>query len=416
LENKVRNETGYGKSERFNFRALLAVIAGLLLLFLSCAARGDAEEEEGSRAERLRRLNTKMDIKKKLIEQSQSRLHYEKFRLSVVNQREQDLSGQLKKTESTLYEVEETIRNIKDRRYRLDLELAQLKRDIASLERELLVKQKGMRARLKEMYINRESSYFAVILESENFSDFVNRVEFFQRIMKGDTELIAEVRAEKRKIEAEKARQEAVEAELASLEVENRKKQSYFGGLKRRRGELLGAVKQEREQIADNVYEMEVLTRELEQSLQSLIREAQAINENNSTKAPIRSERNFLWPLKGFITSNYGYRVHPIRGSVIFHSGIDIAAMYGAPIYATASGIVIYSGWYGGYGNAVIIDHGNGYSSLYGHCSSLFVGKDQRVTQGNIISSVGSTGMSTGPHLHFEIRQNGVPVDPRSRL
>lgn len=406
---------GYQEKKTARMFRMIAAIAAVMILFFSCFGRGQAEDEE-SKAERLRRLNTKMDIKKKLIEQSQSRLHYEKFRLSVVNQREQDLSSQLKKTESSLYEVEESIRNIRDRRYRLGLELDQLRRDLKSLQSELTGKQKGMRARLREMYINRESSYFAVILESENFSDFINRLEFFQRIMKGDTELVAEIKAQRKKIEEEKAREEAVEAELASLEVEKEKKQSYFGGLKRRRGELLGAVKQERDQIADNVYEMEILTRELEQSLQSIIREAQAINENNSSKAPIRSERNFVWPVRGFITSNYGYRVHPIRGSVIFHSGIDIAAMYGAPICATASGLVIYSGWYGGYGNAVIVDHGNGYSSLYAHCSTVFVGKGQSVTQGNIIASIGSTGMSTGPHLHFEIRQNGVPVDPRSRL
>jgi len=394
---------------------MVAAIAAVMILFFSCHGMGRAEEE-GNKAERLRRLNTKMDIKKKLIEQSQSRLHYEKFRLSVVNQREQDLSCQLKKTESTLYEVEETIRNIRDRRYRLSLDLDRLRSDLKSLHSELLGKQKGMRSRLRQMYINRESSYFAVILESENFSDFINRLEFFQRIMKGDTELVAEIKAQRKKIEEEKAREEAMEAELACLEVEKQKKQSYFSGLKRRRSELLGAVKHERDQIADNVYEMENLTRELEQSLQSIIREAQAINEGNSSKAPIRSERNFIWPVKGFITSNYGYRVHPIRGSVIFHSGIDIAAMYGAPICVTASGIVIFSGWYGGYGNAVIVDHGNGYSSLYAHCSTIFVGKGQSVNQGNIIASIGSTGMSTGPHLHFEIRQNGVPIDPRSRL
>ncbi|GEM_PF-351029 len=394
---------------------ILAILAGIMIILFCSCQRGYTEEEE-SRAERLRRLNMKMEIKKKLIQQSQSRLHYEKFRLSVVNQREQDLSGQLKKTESTLYEVEETIRNIRDRRYRLGNELAQLKRELKDLQEELLGKQKGMRARLKEMYINRESSYFAVILESESFSDFVNRMEFFQRIMKGDTELVAEVKAQRKKIEEDKARVEGIEAELAGLEVENQKKQSFFGGLKRRRSELLGAVKNERDQIADNVYEMETLTRELEQSLQNIIREAQALNERNSSKNPIRSERNFVWPVKGFITSNYGYRVHPIRGTVIFHSGIDIAAMYGAPICATASGIVIYAGWYGGYGNAVIVDHGNGYSSLYAHCSTIFVGRDQSVAQGNIIASVGSTGMSTGPHVHFEIRQNGVPMDPRSRL
>jgi murein DD-endopeptidase MepM/ murein hydrolase activator NlpD len=108
--------------------------------------------------------------------------------------------------------------------------------------------------------------------------------------------------------------------------------------------------------------------------------------------------------------------MHPIRGRVIFHSGIDIGAMYGTAIYATASGKVIYSGWYGGYGNAVVIDHGGGYSSLYGHCSTLYVSNGQTVRQGATIASVGSTGMSTGPHLHFEVRQRGIPIDPRSKI
>jgi murein DD-endopeptidase MepM/ murein hydrolase activator NlpD len=98
------------------------------------------------------------------------------------------------------------------------------------------------------------------------------------------------------------------------------------------------------------------------------------------------------------------------------HSGIDIGVGYGVPIQASADGIVIYAGWYGGYGNAIIIDHSSGLSTLYAHCSAMYVSDRQWIQRGQVIGAVGATGWATGPHLHFEIRVNGVPVDPLSRL
>jgi murein DD-endopeptidase MepM/ murein hydrolase activator NlpD len=393
--------------------ACLALLLFLALMFKSAPA---GAEEGQSKADYLRTLNIKMDIKKRLIKQSQSRLQYEKFRLSVVNKKEQDLSSQLSRTESNLWETEETIRNLKDRRVRTCGEIGELKRDLEGLRVQLNHQQKLVEARLRDMYMNNEASYFAVVLESENFSDFINRLDYFQRIIRNDTTFINEVQAKRKKMREEKERQEVLEAELKGLETENRKKQVALAGLKHTRGELLAEVKVSRDQIAGAVYELETLTKELETQLQDIIRQAQAYNAGNTKGPPIRGERNFMWPVRGFITSNFGYRVHPIRGTWVFHSGIDIAAMYGASINAASSGIVIYSGWYGGYGNTLILDHGNGYSTLYAHCSTLFAVKDQRVKQGSTIASVGSTGMSTGPHLHFEIRQNGVPIDPRGQL
>jgi murein DD-endopeptidase MepM/ murein hydrolase activator NlpD len=98
------------------------------------------------------------------------------------------------------------------------------------------------------------------------------------------------------------------------------------------------------------------------------------------------------------------------------HTGIDIAAPYGAPIVASADGVVLFVGWYGGYGNTVILDHGSSYSTLYAHCSAILVSQGQDVARGQAIARVGATGYATGPHLHFEIRVNGVPVNPMSRL
>ena len=120
----------------------------------------------------------------------------------------------------------------------------------------------------------------------------------------------------------------------------------------------------------------------------------------------------YLTPAQGPITSPFGYRIHPIFGTMRFHTGVDIGAYYGSPVLASDSGVVIDSGWLGGYGNCIIVDHGGGYSTLYAHCSELYVSYGQSVSKGQQIAAVGSTGNSTGPHLHFEVRINGEPVDP----
>lgn len=116
------------------------------------------------------------------------------------------------------------------------------------------------------------------------------------------------------------------------------------------------------------------------------------------------------------ITSRFGWRIHPITRKRKFHAGIDFGAPTGTPIYAYQAGLVEFAGWKSGYGKAVIINHGAGFSTLYGHASKLSVRKGERVAPGHIIGSIGSTGMSTGPHLHFEVRVNNKPVNPHPYL
>ncbi|MFH1347481.1 MAG: peptidoglycan DD-metalloendopeptidase family protein [Candidatus Margulisiibacteriota bacterium] len=119
------------------------------------------------------------------------------------------------------------------------------------------------------------------------------------------------------------------------------------------------------------------------------------------------------WPLYGRIVSTFGYRVYPWRG---FHTGLDISGSYGTPIHVTADGIVSYVGWRSGYGRTVIVDHGYGKSTLYGHCSRFAINAGQRVTKGQVVAYVGSTGYSTGPHLHYEVRNAGQAVNPVAYL
>lgn len=127
---------------------------------------------------------------------------------------------------------------------------------------------------------------------------------------------------------------------------------------------------------------------------------------------PVIGKGEMIWPVKGVITSPFGYRMHPIYGRQILHSGIDIGVDYGTPVKAALGGVVLETDWMSGYGNTVVIDHGKGLMTLYGHNQKLAVKQGDQVKQGDIIAYAGSTGNSTGPHVHFEIRVNGEAVDP----
>ncbi len=131
---------------------------------------------------------------------------------------------------------------------------------------------------------------------------------------------------------------------------------------------------------------------------------------------PPRSNGRFSWPVTGMITSPFGWRSNPFGGGPEFHQGLDIAAPMGTTVTAAAAGTVIMAQWYGGYGNYILIDHGDHYSTGYGHLSAIYVSIGQVVQRGQAIGAVGSTGQSTGPHLHFEVRIDGKPVDPAPRL
>lgn len=366
-----------------------------------------------SKAEQSKILQLRKQTRQEILDKNRRILNEEKEKLSSINRKEQELARQLKSAEANLWDVEESIRSIAYRRERVDDSIAILEADIANAKTDFAEKQRLLGVRLRNLYKNRDINYLSALLESENFSDFISRMDFFKRMIQADLALIDDIRNKRIALEQEEARMAELKRTLAADEAEYRKKQMSMQKIRSERNSILQEVEQQRGEVAQSVYELETLTREMEVQLENIIRQEQELNYG---KPAVRGEGHFVWPVTGIITSDYGYRIHPIYGRRIFHSGLDIGAPYGIPIRASASGSVIYSGWYSGYGNTVILDHGDGYSTLYAHCSVLYVAKGQRVSQGHAIASVGSTGNSTGPHLHFEIRYRGSPIDPRSRL
>ncbi len=153
------------------------------------------------------------------------------------------------------------------------------------------------------------------------------------------------------------------------------------------------------------ILEMKAILKEKEEALAYIEKE---INRRKSILAVTPSR----WPTFGIITSGYGWRIHPIFRRKHFHEGIDIVSFWGTPVYATADGFVVFTGWKSGYGKTIEISHGRGISTLYAHLSSIKVQSGTYVKKGQLIGLVGSTGTSIGPHLHYEVRRNGIAVNP----
>lgn len=277
-------------------------------------------------------------------------------------------------------------------------------------EADLKVKNKKLQQRVRDIYINGQISYVDVLFGAKDFADLMTRMDVLKRIIKHDYDLIMKVREEKATVENTRAQLEKDKAEAEVLVTDAQAKKAKVEDKESEQQVLLDQAIYDRD-TSERMYE-EIMA--ASQEVANMIRRSHMSSAGYSG-APAGAG-GMIWPISGPITSEFGWRTHPIFGTARFHSGLDIGGDYGMPIYAAASGTVIYAGWISGYGNAVIIDHGGGVTTLYGHNDSLNVSEGENVAQGQVIAMCGSTGNSTGPHCHFEVRENGEPVSPYGYL
>lgn len=277
-------------------------------------------------------------------------------------------------------------------------------------EADLKVKNKKLQQRVRDIYINGQISYVDVLFGAKDFADLMTRMDVLKRIIKHDYDLIMKVKEEKSTVENTRAQLEKDKAEAEVLVADAQAKKAKVEDKESEQQVLLDQAIYDRD-TSERMYE-EIMA--ASQEVANMIRRSQMSSAGYSG-APAGAG-GMIWPISGPITSEFGWRTHPIFGTARFHSGLDIGGDYGMPIYAAASGTVIYAGWISGYGNAVIIDHGGGVTTLYGHNDSLNVSEGENVAQGQVIAMCGSTGNSTGPHCHFEVRENGEPVSPYGYL
>ena len=264
-------------------------------------------------------------------------------------------------------------------------------------------------ARIRAMYELGTTSYLSIILGSESLHDFISRVEIVRQMAEYDQKVIDQLKETKETIEREtKAIQEKKDAQEKALDA----LEDNISALKKKQSESDSLIEGFNKKTAENIKAIEAAER-AEAELQAEIRQALA---NSSNETFVGGQ--FLWPIPGYytVTSPFGYRTHPTTGVYKLHTGVDIAGskISGKPILAANSGKVIKAGYNRGYGNYVVIDHGGGFSTLYGHASKLAVSAGQSVTRGDTIAYVGTSGYSTGYHLHFEIIENGEYKNPLS--
>jgi len=310
--------------------------------------------------------------------------------------------------QNQLAEAQKALQAVEDKQSSLELKIKATKITIEKNQKELEKTKKIYSKRLREIYINGQINYLDVLLGAKDFSDFSSRMYLLQRIIARDISLLSKLEEQKRNLNSQ---QEALEEDKKQLDkvhadVDAKKKTVEAKAAERRA--LYDKALAEQNRLEQEYNDL----METSNNIASMIKNW----EQSGTLGSVNGSGRFIWPIHGEITSPYGWRTHPIFGTQIFHSGIDIAADYGDPILAADSGTVVYAGWMGGYGNAVMIDHGGGLVTLYGHNTAVLVSEGQAVDKGQVIAHAGSTGYSTGPHCHFEVRLHGETVNPLSYL
>ncbi|DAA83026.1 TPA: hypothetical protein CPT82_06160 [Candidatus Gastranaerophilales bacterium HUM_2] len=336
--------------------------------------------------------------------QHKQRVTHEKIkRLKVLEHLEKN---KLYKNQQKLEQASNTLQKSKNQYSSLESQLAQMEKDLNASVAEFNKANVDMRKRIRQVYKNQRTGMFQLILTSKDLNSLLDVIYFEKIVLKKNYAQILAMRAKSQRIAAMKRDVQAKKIALAQSIQEINSQQRNIKSAIAMNQSMISKYKTDRK-----TYER--AERELARqsaSIQSMI----ARNRGRST-VKITST-GFMRPIGGRITSPFGWRTHPIFNSRTFHSGVDIAGPNHGSIHASNSGKVIYSGWYGGYGKVVILDHGvvNGRptTTLYAHMSSIKVGQGQFVHKGDVVGYEGTTGYSTGPHVHFEVRINGKPNNP----
>lgn len=296
--------------------------------------------------------------------------------------------------------------------------LARQTRRLEQLRREHAKAVAVLEARVREAYIDEPPDLLAFLVSASTFDEIIDTVELVSRIGAQDRRIATQVQVAKARAAAERSAteytrrlQEATVSVIGARTEEARVARDRLAGDRDRlatvrslKASALAGARSTREEY---LREVDALAAE-SAALAARIQEAQRGAGSTGSGQP--SAAGFIWPCDGVVVSGFGMRWGRM------HEGIDIGCSFGTPNRAAASGTVIYAGWLGGYGNLVVVDHGNGLSTAYAHASAIVVAVGQSVSQGETVSLVGSTGNSSGPHLHFEVRVNGSAVDPLGYL
>lgn len=355
----------------------------LVIFLLQASSQGVVSEKE-----KLKDIQRKLEIKRQKLKEAKKKEQNSLKKLYLIKR-------ELTTTQRSLYNTSKNLSSTEQK-------ITKLSKELTERKLELLYKIKMLKKRIVETYKNGKVNYWDLLISAANMSDFINRSYFFSKLIDNDVKLVNEITdiynsaiENKRNLIDKKNEMQRL---VRSIYTEKNK----ISERQKDEKKLYAQLKYRRKEYEKQILELEKSSRELERVILS----------KTKKKTKFRGSGSFDWPIRGRITSRFGYRRHPLWGGRHLHTGIDIAAPYGDPIRSSDTGEVIFTGWWDGYGKAVVIDHGRNLSTVYAHLSRIYVKVGERIGKGQILGLIGSTGYSTGPHLHFEVRKKGKPVNP----
>ncbi|MDM0976284.1 peptidoglycan DD-metalloendopeptidase family protein [Clostridium perfringens] len=344
----------------------------------------------------------KLDEIKDSIDAKQAELNSAQAKVTEYEEKIKTLNNEISSTDSEISKVEKSIEENTT--------------EIEKAKKEQELKKEILGERLRNVYkSNLNDKFLYMILESKNFGELFSNIANIRTLVKTDNKLIEEIESLKNELEVRQAELETSKSTLASKKVELLSKEKSLNEVKAEHENTLNTYKSQLNELEELEAEKNAELKELADREDEIEKEIQSyFTKTPSTASPTsNSSSGFIRPVaSSTITSSYGPRVHPVTGQYKVHTGVDFAASTGTPFVAAKDGVVTAAEYHPAYGNMVIIDHGGGFSTLYAHASQLKVSVGQKVKQGQVVSLVGSTGYSTGPHAHFEIRINGQHVNP----
>jgi murein DD-endopeptidase MepM/ murein hydrolase activator NlpD len=343
-------------------------------------------------------------------------------------QQQKDLTNQTNQVRGQLNQLTYTADKIKTQMAQLETQIAaaqkllgqkqaaysQAQKQVLAVQKELELKQKELEERrvalgkrAKGIYESGQISYMELLFQSADLGDFITRMEYFAKLVSNDRQLLMNIQTQKEQIVQKTKELESKRDQAAQLQVQAAAVSADLDKAKSQQREALDQNQKSQQVAFENIDRLEAEANAWNDKIRKLqAAQAARLGGVNGTVT--------IWPVPGYyeISSSFGWRIHPITKKRSLHTGTDVVAPSGAKITAAGAGVVIMAGWNSAYGNMTIIDHGKGLSTLYGHQSALAVTEGQSVEAKQVIGYVGSTGWSTGPHLHFEVREGGNPTDP----
>ena len=395
------------------FAKIRRMVAFLLVLAALCAMLPAVSAENSSDIQdEIDRLKEEADR----IEQQQKEIEDQ---LDENDAQTLSFAEEKMRIDNDLELARQEVENLEAQIHQYNLLVAEKQAELDELTEKQNTLMQKFRLRMRSLQERGNISYWQVLFHSASFEDMLMRKTMVEEIAASDQRMLGQIRENAEQVLLAK---ESLTEQKAMLEEKKVEQAAAQEALEHKRAESDQAISEliasrqdlveEQERIQDD---MDALEKEIAAREEELNRQQQ---QNNYV--PVVTEAGFLFPvsLNGYqcMTSPYGYRVHPISGVTRLHNGVDLAAVTGTPIFASKSGVVTTAciGWGNGYGNHVVINHGDGYSTLYAHQSALNVYEGQIVSQGDVIGYVGSTGNSTGPHLHFTVFKIGETINPMS--